>query len=97
MKRRILLGSSVVIGTTLLCRPTLSAALRSSSSASSNTLPIPDLMEVSGQTRGELTAAESTHAFSPDIKSPTLGYGQSYLGPVIRVKRGFTARMAITN
>jgi len=98
MKRRTLLRKSAALGTSVLAYHSLATALQTASSPTiSNELPIPDVMDVSGQARGKMTAATATHAFAPDIESPTLGYSQSYLGPVIRVKRGFTARVAITN
>lgn len=67
----------------------LSAAyLRSSwSTVPSATLPIPPLVD---GTRGEpinLQIRSGNWSFMPGVKTPTLGFNQSYLGPTIRTRK----------
>lgn len=98
MKRRQLLGTTATVGAAVIGAHAIPhKAWAASSLSRSNALPIPPVMVVNNQAHGELTAIESSHAFSGERQSPTLGYNQSYLGPTIRVRRGETTRLKVTN
>ncbi len=60
-------------------------------------LPIPDVMDLAGGTMGELTAQLGSHQILQGVKTETAGYSQAFGGPVIRVKRGETARLTLGN
>ncbi len=60
-------------------------------------LPIPDVMDLAGGTMGELTAQLGRSQMVQGRTTETAGYSQSYLGPVIRVQRGETARLTLGN
>ena len=98
MKRRHLLGKTTTVGAAIMGAHAIPRVVRAAvSHPNVNASPIPAVMQVSEQQIGELTAVQSMHEFSVDRQSPTLGYSQSYLGPVIRVRRGETAHMKVTN
>ncbi len=64
----------------------------------SNELAIPRL--INGTTADELieiAIEHSTHEFFAGVESETRGFGQSYLGPTILLRKGFTTRIAFTN
>ena len=59
-------------------------------------LPIPPLVETSAAP-STLVAQEGVHPFLDGVSTPTWGFGQSYLGPVLKFRRGREARMRVTN
>jgi len=59
-------------------------------------LPIPDVIECGTDTE-VLEARASSHKFYHGIDTRTWGFSQSYLGPVLRVKRGQTTNISIKN
>lgn len=60
-------------------------------------LPIPDVMDLAGGTMGELTAQLGKSQMLQGVSTETAGYSQAFSGPVIRVKRGETARLKLGN
>ncbi|MFH5836448.1 multicopper oxidase family protein [Proteiniclasticum sp. C24MP] len=64
-------------------------------------LPVPALLEDKNPNDGisefEISVQEGETEFISGLKTPTLGYNGSYLGPVIRVSRGDEVRMHIKN
>ena len=60
-------------------------------------LPIPEVMDLAGGTVGELTAQLGKSQMLQGVSTETAGYSQAYSGPVIRVKRGETARLKLGN
>lgn len=60
-------------------------------------LPIPPLMEVDGGAGNRLTARKGQQEFLSGVKTRTLGYDLDYLGPTLRMKRGQTARLRVSN
>ncbi|MBL1437068.1 MAG: multicopper oxidase domain-containing protein [Rhodobacteraceae bacterium] len=60
-------------------------------------LPIPEVMDLSSGTVGELTAQLGKSPMLQGVSTETAGYSQAYLGPVIRVKRGETAHLKLGN
>ncbi len=60
-------------------------------------LPIPEVMDLAGGTMGELTAQLGFSNMLQGQTTQTAGYSQAYSGPVIRVKRGETARLKLGN
>ncbi|MEE9314135.1 MAG: multicopper oxidase domain-containing protein [Rhizobiaceae bacterium] len=100
MKRRTLLigGAAVVAagaGAYVLSKPAILG--RAIAAEPGGGLPIPDVVEVGKGAKGTLDAIVGTSQFFDGVKTNTMGYGQSYLGPVIRAKRGETASMVVSN
>ncbi len=100
MKRRtLLLGGAAVVaagaGAFILTRPAIIG--RAIAVEGGGGLPVPDLLEVGNGTVGKLDAINSATKFFDNVKTRTMGYSQSYLGPVIRVKRGSTAKLEVSN
>jgi blue copper oxidase len=66
-----------------------------------NVLPIPpsleDLNADAGVAEFELVARESESFFFDGVETPTYGYNGSYLGPVIRVRRGDDVTIKVKN
>ncbi len=60
-------------------------------------LPVPEVMDLSGGTMGELTARLGSANMLQGRATQTAGYSADYLGPLIRVKRGETARLKLGN
>ncbi|MFN0195067.1 MAG: multicopper oxidase domain-containing protein [Aestuariivirga sp.] len=61
-------------------------------------LPIPKMLDARAlQNRIALTAQAGRAEFLPNFEADTLGYSAPYLGPVIRVYRGDTVTMTVTN
>ncbi len=60
-------------------------------------LPIPDVMDLAGGTMGELTAQLGKSRMLQGVETETAGYSQAFSGPLIRVKRGETARLKLGN
>ncbi|NOR63780.1 MAG: multicopper oxidase domain-containing protein [Rhodobacteraceae bacterium] len=60
-------------------------------------LPIPEVMDLGSGTMGELTAQLGSSQMLQGASTETAGYSQAYSGPVIRVKRGETARAKLGN
>ncbi len=60
-------------------------------------LPIPDVIDLRGGSIGAIDAIAGKSAMLQGVQTPTIGYGQAYLGPVIRANRGETARINLGN
>ena len=60
-------------------------------------LPIPEVIEPGPGARGQLEAIRGSKEFISGVKTSTHGFNQSYLGPVIRFKRGQSATMQVSN
>ncbi len=60
-------------------------------------LPIPEVMDLAGGTMGELTAQLGKSQMLQGVSTETAGYSQAFSGPLIRVKRGETARLKLGN
>ena len=60
-------------------------------------LPIPEVMDLAGGTMGELTAQLGKSRMLQGVETETAGYSQAFSGPLIRVKRGETARLKLGN
>jgi FtsP/CotA-like multicopper oxidase with cupredoxin domain len=60
-------------------------------------LPIPEVMDLAGGTMGELTAQLGSSQILQGVNTETAGYSQAFGGPVIRVKRGETAKLKLGN
>jgi len=59
-------------------------------------LPIPPLVET-GSDPVTLEAIAGNSQFLSGAKTPTMGYSQPYLGPVLRMRRGSSPRMRVVN
>jgi len=70
---------------------------RVSSVESGAELIIPEIMDVGAGAGNTLEAIPGESQFFSKQKTRTLGYNQSYLGPVIRVKRGNNADLTVAN
>lgn len=60
-------------------------------------LPIPTLMDVGRSGRLKLAAQQGETAFLGGRKSPSRGYGQAYLGPVVRARQGQEVAVDLQN
>ena len=60
-------------------------------------LPIPDMIDLRSGGLETLDAIAGKTEILQGVETSTVGYSQSFLGPVIRVKRGQTARMTLGN
>ncbi|MHA3980972.1 multicopper oxidase family protein [Halovulum sp. GXIMD14794] len=60
-------------------------------------LPIPDVWDLSDGAKADLVALAGRTGFLAGRESPTIGYSQSYLGPVLRIERGTIARPRLRN
>ncbi|MGR3570470.1 multicopper oxidase family protein [Brevirhabdus sp.] len=92
MKRRqfLTLSAAALATPALLSRRSLAAE-------PGTPLPLPQVMDVDAGNGNSLNAILGQREFIAGAPSNTLGYDQDYLGPVLRFKRGATARLAITN
>lgn len=60
-------------------------------------IPYPPLVDVGAAAPYDLVAQAATHAFVKDKPVAAIGYGGTYMGPALRVKRGTTARVRLVN
>jgi len=60
-------------------------------------LPIPEILDLRAGDTGALTAQLSSAQFLQGRRTQTAGYSADYLGPVLRVNRGETARVQLGN
>ena len=60
-------------------------------------LPIPPVVEVASNGIETLEAITGVREFMPGVRTPVLGFSQAYLGPVLRLRRGHTARIDVRN
>ncbi len=70
---------------------------RASAAEPGAALPIPDVMDLRGGSLEALDAITGKTGILQGLETPTIGYSQSYLGPVIRANRGETARLTLGN
>ena len=92
MKRRQFLS----LTTAALAAPTLFVR-RANAAEPGAPLPVPEVMDVGPGSGNRLEAIRSTREFVTGVRSDTLGYSQDYLGPLLRFRRGQTAKMDVTN
>jgi len=60
-------------------------------------LPIPRLVDLADGEVFDLVAEPATHAFVKDKPVAVIGYGGTYLGPALRLKRGTKPKIRLTN
>ncbi len=96
-RREFLVKSSVFGGASISGNGLLSRLAAAKALDADQALPIPDVIEPSAGAVGQLDAIRGTHEFFDGVRTRTLGFNQSYLGPVIRFKRGQAARMKVNN
>lgn len=89
-RRSFLAGAAAI-----LAAPSLIG--RAFAAESGRPLPIPPIMDVDGGSGNLLEAIDGSHSFFDGTTSPTLGFGQDYLGPVLRLKKGNIARINVAN
>ena len=71
---------------------------RAMAATGGNDLPIPDILDLRGGGGAPALDAMAAHTrILEGRKTVTVGYGQGFLGPVIRVNRGETARLNLGN
>ena len=92
MKRRHFLSLSVAT----LAAPVI-ISRRTVAAEPGAPLPIPDVMEVGPGAGNILSAIKGRAELIPGVESDTLGYGQDYLGPLLRFQRGRTASIDVEN
>lgn len=101
-RRRLLAGASFVLGLGLLpataAKKAAKARDRAEEAASGGTpLPIPALVDVTPGTPHELIAQPALHAFRRDLPVDVVGYGGTYMGPALRLRRGDTVGVRLVN
>lgn len=91
INRRKLLAGATASGLTMpfLLKATLAAE-------SGLPLPIPSVVSLDG-TGNSVDAIYGSHSFLANGNTRTMGYGQDYLGPVLRMKRGQTSKISVGN
>lgn len=62
-----------------------------------NQIPYPRLVDVGHGEIFDLPAEPATHSFVPGKPVEVLGYGGTYMGPAVRLKRGTTAKLRLLN
>ncbi|PJJ86404.1 cell division protein SufI [Brevirhabdus pacifica] len=61
-------------------------------------LPLPPVLDLDQGAGATLETRAGSHAFYEGASAATtLGYGQNYLGPILRARRGGTARVSLAN
>lgn len=60
-------------------------------------LPIPPLVDLAGGETYDLVAEPATHAYLADKPVAAIGYGGTYMGPALRLRRGSEARIRLVN
>ncbi len=60
-------------------------------------LPMPPVIDAVKSDNFTLSAQEGVHQFYPGVESPTLGFNEPYLGPVIRVAKDHEVRATVRN
>ena len=83
MKRREFLIGAVATGLTI---PALSKSTIAAEGGAP--LPIPAVLSADNSAGNNLDAIIGEHSFLANGMTRTAGYGQNYLGPVLRMKRG---------
>jgi FtsP/CotA-like multicopper oxidase with cupredoxin domain len=87
---------NVLIGAAALCPAP--ALLRGAWAAQPGMpLPVPPAVEVGSSGAALLEAIDGLHRFGDAGRTPTQGFSQPYLGPVLRLRRGATARIDVRN
>jgi FtsP/CotA-like multicopper oxidase with cupredoxin domain len=74
-----------------------SEAARARPASTDRPLPIPRVVDLVPGTTVDLAAETATHAFLKDRPVPVIGYGGTYMGPVLRVGRGTTVDVHLIN
>ncbi len=100
LSRRHFMKTAGAIGVASLLTPFSTSLLARSSNNPNNAFVIPPLAK--GERNGEdirfnLQINASEHQFFAGVNTPTLGINQSYLGPVIRAKRGDNVTLNVHN
>jgi blue copper oxidase len=101
-RRKLLIGGTATAifsgGTVLAVKQLDTAGLVAESNDFYTTLPIPELLDARVlQNRIALTAQPGRAELLPNFEADTLGYSAPYLGPVLRLYRGDTVNMIVTN
>jgi FtsP/CotA-like multicopper oxidase with cupredoxin domain len=60
-------------------------------------LPVPAVIDAASTGVDSLDAISGLREFIAGLRTPVLGFSQPYLGPVLRMRRGSTARMDVRN
>ncbi len=98
IRRAFLAGAAALVPASLTAFPAVRAlAADARAGGGGAPLPIPPVIEAGPGTPAAFDAIAGMHRFVPGATTPTLGFAQAFLGPTIRVRRGTTAPIAITN
>ncbi|MEM8859561.1 MAG: multicopper oxidase domain-containing protein [Chloroflexota bacterium] len=62
-----------------------------------NSLAIPPIIDTNSGNIANLVLKKGKHQFYPGVKSDTMGFNGSYLGPTIRLHKGSNAKIRFTN
>ena len=106
-RRTLLAGAAIgVVATVAPTAPALAAKRKATRSAApakdepaftGTALPIPRLVDLVGGATFELVAEATRHAFVEGKPVDALGYGGTYMGPVLRLKRGTRPKIRLVN
>ncbi len=100
LSRRNFIKTATAIGATTLFAPFSSNVLAAGGANKSNAFVVPPLavaQRKGKQVSFNLQINHSQHQFFSGVNTPTLGINQSYLGPVLRAKRGDTVTINVRN
>ena len=75
----------------------ISGCSKNAEKAGENPLVIPPIIDTGDGKEAKLVFKRGQHEFYPNIKSETIGFNGSYLGPTIRLHSGTQARVSFTN
>lgn len=102
-RRALLLGTALgllgSIGTATAARKHAQGAKKAAATQPQTgvQIPYPPLVDVGAAGPYELVAQAATHAFLKDKPVAVVGYGGTYMGPALRVRRGTTAQLRLVN
>ena len=93
--RRNFITAGIAAGITAGFAPAIIG--RAMAAAGGRDLPVPDLWDIDASSAPLLQAMAARTAILDGKDSVTAGYSQGFLGPVLRMKRGQTARLNLGN
>lgn len=98
-RRALFLGGTAVAAAAVLRSPRHVLAAATAPGASGPRPELPVIAELRPDAQGDIRigVAAGSMEFRPGVVTPTLGYNGNYLGPALRVRRGQTARVRVTN
>ncbi|MBV1709134.1 MAG: multicopper oxidase domain-containing protein [Erysipelothrix sp.] len=101
MSRKWMLPLLIILGVALISVGLIGVNMEKSDDEDSRMLPIPVLLVDENEDENiadyNIVAQQGQTSFFNNVLTPTLGYNGSFLGPVIRVRRGELVNMHVQN